>query len=122
VITQRQAVGVPQREALGFVCEACDELLYEYAYDAHAFPGELEGEVDRPIIGLPTSSQSAVARDNINADEAYRTCNKCGHVNPLFFASDYWGWNEYRRRTHVVAQAREIMRQASLRNEAILAN
>jgi hypothetical protein len=122
VITQRQSVGIPQREALGFACEACDDLLYEYEYDAHTFPGELEGEVDRPLIGLPTSSQSAVARDHINADEANRTCRKCGHVNPPFFESDYWGWNEYRRRTRVVAQAREIMRQASLTKETTVAN
>jgi hypothetical protein len=112
VITQRQALGEPQHEALAFVCEQCDNVLHEHEYDAHEFPGELEGTVDTAIIGLPTSSQSAVARDEINDDEARRTCSKCGHVNPRVFQTDYWGWNEYRRRTRTVARAREIMRQA----------
>jgi hypothetical protein len=112
VITQRQAVGEPQRESLSFVCEQCDNVLLEREYDAHAFPEELEDEADRPLIGLPTTSQDAVACEGFNGEESMRTCKKCGHVNPAFPA-DYWGWTEYKRRTHVVALARRIMRDAA---------
>ena len=112
-ITQRQSVGKPQRESLAFVCEACENVLLEHEYDAHAFPDALEGEVDRALIGLPTTTQDAVAIETLNGDVNLRTCAKCGHVNQPFFSDDYWGWIEYRRRTRVVARAREIMRQAA---------
>lgn len=112
VITQRQAVDVPQREAIAFNCERCENPLFEYEFDAHEFPDPLDGRTDAAIIGLPTVSQSAVARESFNEDEKIRTCSKCGHLNAPFFTTDYWGWQEYRRRTRIVTKAREIMREA----------
>jgi hypothetical protein len=41
-----------------------------------------------------------------------RTCKSCGHVNPKF-PTQYWGWADYRRRTHVVVQARKTMADAA---------
>jgi 3-hydroxyanthranilate 3,4-dioxygenase len=113
VITQRQAVGVPQHEIIAFACEKCENVLYEHAYGAHEFPEPLEGRVDRAMIGIPTSSSMAVACKNLNDDEGLRTCKKCGHVNPPVFPTDYWGFQEYKRRTHIIAKARETMRQAA---------
>lgn len=112
-ITQRQSVGKPQRESMAFVCEQCDNVLLEHEYDAHAFPEPLEGEADRALIGLPTTTHDAVAIATFNADEKLRTCSTCGYANPPKFTDDYWGWVEYRRRTHAVAKAREIMRAAA---------
>lgn len=112
VITQRQAVGEPQRESLSFTCEQCDEILLEHEYDAHAFPEELPAEAERAMIGLPTTSQDAVAVATFNGDERVRTCKTCGHVSAPF-PDAYWGWSEYKRRTHVVTLARAIMRTAA---------
>lgn len=113
VITQRQAVGVPQHEIMAFACEKCDNDLYEYAYGAHEFPEPLEGRVDVPMIGIPTMSSMAVACRVFNDDERLRTCTKCGHVNPPVFPTDYWGFQEYKRRTLIIAKVRETMRQAA---------
>jgi hypothetical protein len=61
---------------------------------------------------LPTISQDAWIVERINVDDALRTCRKCGHVNPKFPMS-YWGWADYRRRTHVVVEGRKLMAEAA---------
>jgi len=113
VITQRQAVDVPQHESMALACEKCENVLYEDDYDAHEFPEKLEGQPDRPLIGIPTSSSMAVICETFNTDEKLRTCAKCGHVNPPVFPTDYWGFQEYKRRTLIIAKARETMRAAA---------
>jgi len=80
VITQRQAVGVPQREAMIFHCDKCGAELLRRDYEADAFPDRLEGPTDAQIIGLPTISQSSAAAEAFNKSEAARTCKGCGHV------------------------------------------
>jgi hypothetical protein len=111
VITQRQAVGEPQRESVGLVCESCGETVFQRDFDAYDLPDQLDGEVSEAIAGLPTISQSAKTTADYNATEAMRTCKACGHVNAPF-PSAYWGWDEYRRRTQVIALAKSLMREA----------
>jgi 3-hydroxyanthranilate 3,4-dioxygenase len=115
VITQRQAVDGPQREAVMFMCEKCGEEVLRCDYGAHEFPDLLDGDVEPWMIGLPTISQSARAAAKFNESEPTRTCGKCGHVNARF-PVDYWGWTEYRRRTRVVVEARRIMVDAQTRS------
>ncbi len=110
VITQRQAVGEPQKESIIFRCESCDAEVMKHDYDAHTFPDTLAAPAEPWMIGLPTISQSAAASQAFN--ESDRTCPQCGHVSAPFPA-DYWGWAEYRRRTHVIAETREIMAAAA---------
>ena len=84
VITQRQAVDVPQNEATIFHCEKCDAELFRRDYDAYDFPGALDGPSDPQIIGLPTISQSAASALAYNDSAEPRTCKSCGHLNPPF--------------------------------------
>lgn len=114
VITQRQAVGAPQREAMIFHCDKCGEPLYRRDYDADAFPDSLDGPVDSQIIGLPTISQSSAAAETFNSSEAVRTCKKCGHISKPFPAG-YWGWDHYRRRTAIAVASRQVMAEAATR-------
>jgi hypothetical protein len=44
VITQRQAVGVPQREAMIFHCDKCGKELFRRDYEAHEMPVPLDAE------------------------------------------------------------------------------
>ncbi len=110
VITQRQAVGLPQTEAVLFMCDKCGEENLRYDYNANDFPDVLKGKTDPQIIGLPTISQSSAGAERYN--NSNRTCRKCGHVSETFPAG-YWGWDEYRRRTNVVVEAREMMMAAA---------
>ena len=108
VITQRQAVGVPQREAMIFHCDQCGAELLRRDYEADAFPDPLDGPTDPQIVGLPTISQSSAAAEAYNASEAARTCKSCGHVSKPF-PTGYWGWDHYRRRTAIAVASRKIM-------------
>ena len=120
VITQRQSVDIPQREAMTLVCERCDTILVRHPYEAHEVPEPVEGAWSAEILGLPTISQDAYLTDRFNDDAGLRTCRDCGHVNPPFPAA-YWGWPVYRRRTQAVVLARSLMARAgeqALRGEA----
>lgn len=108
VITQRQAVGVPQREAMIFHCDKCGAELLRRDYSADEFPDQLDGPTDPQIIGLPTISQSSAAAEAYNASDAARTCKSCGHVSKAF-PTGYWGWDHYRRRTAIAVASRKIM-------------
>ena len=108
VITQRQAVDEPQREAILFYCEKCDSEIFRRDYGAHEFPDPLDGPTDPAIIGLPTISQSAAAVHQLNDSAELRTCKSCGHVNPPF-PQPFWGWEEYRQRTQVAVRMRRTM-------------
>ncbi len=114
VITQRQAVDEPQREAVSFVCEKCETELIRHPYDAFAYPDTIDHVPNEAFLGLPTIAQDAWICERINGDDALRICSKCGHLNPKFPTS-YWGWADYRRRTHVVVGARKIMEDAALK-------
>jgi hypothetical protein len=111
VITQRQAIDTPQYEAVSIVCAKCDTQLYRHPYEADAFPDAIETN-DPVLLGLPTISQDAWMFERINGDPSLRTCKSCGHVNAPF-PTQYWGWADYRRRTHVVVQARKTMAEAA---------
>jgi 3-hydroxyanthranilate 3,4-dioxygenase len=113
VITQRQAIGAPQREAMIFHCDKCGEPLLRRDYDAHEFPDRLDGPTDAQIIGLPTISQSSAAVEAFNKSDAARTCKSCGHVSKPFPGA-YWGWDHYRRRTAITVASRKIMADAAL--------
>jgi nitrite reductase/ring-hydroxylating ferredoxin subunit/predicted RNA-binding Zn-ribbon protein involved in translation (DUF1610 family) len=112
VITQRQSIGKPQREAMIFHCDNCGEELMRRDYDADEFPDRLDGPADPQLIGLPTISQSSAAAEAFNASDAARTCKSCGHVSKPFPAG-YWGWDQYRRRTSIAVAARKIMADAA---------
>ncbi|HLI21489.1 MAG TPA: hypothetical protein VKV32_10255, partial [Stellaceae bacterium] len=92
VITQRQSIGVPQKEAMIFHCDKCGEELFRRDYGADEFPDRLDGPADPQLIGLPTISQSSAAAEAFNNDETLRTCKSCGHVSKPFPAA-YWGWD-----------------------------
>ncbi|MDH7798264.1 MULTISPECIES: hypothetical protein [unclassified Beijerinckia] len=111
VITQRQAIDTPQREAVSIVCANCDTELHRHPYDAHVFPDAIETD-DPVLLGLPTISQDAWMFELTNRDPSLRTCKSCGHVNAPF-PTQYWGWADYRRRTHIVVQARKTMAEAA---------
>jgi nitrite reductase/ring-hydroxylating ferredoxin subunit len=113
VITQRQAIGVVQREAMIFHCDKCGAELLRRDYEADAFPDRLDGPIDPQIIGLPTISQSSAAAEAFNKSDAARTCKSCGHVSKPFPAA-YWGWDHYRRRTAIAVASRKIMADAAV--------
>lgn len=117
VITQRQSVGKPQREAMIFHCDKCGEELLRRDYGADEFPDRLDGPADPQLIGLPTISQSSAAAEAFNASEEVRTCKSCGHVSKPFPAG-YWGWDHYRRRTSITVAARKIMADAAAQGAA----
>lgn len=112
VITQRQDDSGDQSEALVFVCDECSEELYRRDYDAHSYPDAFASEDDPGLMGMPTIAQSAFAATEFNTDESLRTCKACGHVSEPF-PIDAWGWGPYRRRTNLVLEARELMRDAA---------
>jgi 3-hydroxyanthranilate 3,4-dioxygenase len=117
VITQRQAIGVSQREAMIFHCDKCGEELLRRDYEADAFPDALDGPTDPQIVGLPTISQSSATAEAFNKSDAARTCKSCGHVSKPFPAG-YWGWDHYRRRTSIVIASRKIMADAAAQGAA----
>jgi len=112
VITQRQSVGAPQKEAMIFLCEKCEKEVLRRDYDADAFPDRLDGPADAQLIGLPTISQSSAAAEAFNQSEASRTCPHCGHLNTPF-PTAYWGWDHYRRRTAIAVAAKKLMSEAA---------
>ena len=112
VITQRQSVGIPQKEAIFFTCEKCNAEVLRHDYDAHAYPDRLETPADPRLLGMPTIHQSSAAVEALNQSEASRTCKSCGHVNQAF-PGPYWGWDDYRRRSHVIVKARNMMTEAA---------
>lgn len=113
VITQRQAPPEePQSESTVFFCEKCETELLRRDYSAVDFPGALDGPTDEKMIGLVTISQSAASANAFNAEEAARTCKKCGHLNPPF-PDGSWGWEEYRRRTQIAVKVRQSLMAAA---------
>jgi hypothetical protein len=115
VITQRQAIGAVQKEAILFHCDNCGEEIFRRDYGAFEFPDKLAGPADSQLIGLPTIAQSSAAAEAFNTDEAHRTCKSCGHVSAPF-PTAYWGWDHYRRRTVIAVAAKKLMSDAAESN------
>lgn len=112
VITQRQAEDPGQQESITFLCEKCDAVVFRREFGAHDFPDEI-GVPRRPgILGMPTIAQSDEAVRQYNQSPQMRTCGSCGHVNQPF-PSATWGWSSYRRRTHLVVEAMDRMKEAA---------
>jgi 3-hydroxyanthranilate 3,4-dioxygenase len=120
VITQRQSVDAPQKEAFILPCEKCGEEVFRRDYDAHEFPDRLDGPADSQLIGLPTIAQSSATAEAFNHSEAARTCRHCGHLNPPF-PTAYWGWDHYRRRTAIAIAAKKLMSEAAEAREPVAA-
>jgi 3-hydroxyanthranilate 3,4-dioxygenase len=116
VITQRQSVGIPQREAWSVVCENCETELFRHPYDAHEIADAIEAD-DPVLLGLPTISHSSWAVERFNEDQSLRACGKCGHLNPKF-PEPYWSWTQYRHRTRVAVRCREILADAAAKSLA----
>lgn len=107
-VTQRQATGADQRESVSFDCEKCGTQLFAYEYASRAPRRGHQREEMGPIGMLPTVANSAAAAEAFNAEEANRTCKKCGHVNPSF-PLDRWGWARYRDQTRAVRDAHDSL-------------
>lgn len=96
VVTQRQAeAGVPQSESLTFFCDSCQTPLL-----THEFSSKNEADVDLGMPGyhppLETLTEGAICLEPYNADDAARTCPKCGKLNDPFPVS-VWGWDAYQK-------------------------
>lgn len=94
VVVQRQAEhGVAQTEAVTYFCEKCQKPLLLRRFDAR--DEAPEGANPGYQMAFKTLLQSAKMAEDFNKDEAVRTCNKCGHLNPPF-PLELWGWQNYR--------------------------
>ena len=109
-ITQRQSEGTGQAEAVARRCVKCHEQLARYEYDVTPKPQPSEGAGEDLLEPFPTLQGSMDAAEAFNADEALRTCPKCGHVNPPF-DQDPWGWVKYLRQNWTVNQARRALEE-----------
>lgn len=97
VVTQRQAEkGVPQNETLTFICDNCQAPLLTHEFSAKA--EECAGRTDLPGYHPPleTLTEGAICLEPYNADDAARTCAKCGTLNDPFPVS-VWGWDAYNK-------------------------
>jgi hypothetical protein len=89
VITQRQAIGKPQREEYRFICEKCDRRLFIQEVDATpAKRGTKPAAGTAPFLTIAETYEAAL---RFNADEAARKCKHCGHQNPPFPVEE-WAW------------------------------
>lgn len=103
-VTQRQATGETQTEAVAFACAECSAEVYREDFDSTPPKrGKQEAEAG-PIGHLHTIFGSAETALNFNADEKNRICPDCGHVNEPFPLTR-WGWNRYRDMTNIVREA-----------------
>jgi len=93
VIIQRQAErGVPQVEAVTYICAKCQSPLYVQRFDAKGeAPKDANPGYQLPFENLVKSARGAL---QFNQEEAVRTCKKCGHQNARF-PIELWGWQNY---------------------------
>ncbi len=104
-VIQRQLVGRPQPEAIIFRCQRCAAELMRFEY---------EGRPADPARYPSFSQQLAAvaAHRKYNADEAARTCTKCGHKSQQFPLAP-WGWERYLEQGEVVNQAAQLLDDAA---------
>jgi hypothetical protein len=113
VITQRQSLDGPQREAVQFRCEKCHETLIHHEYDATPLPPRDQRPPDAdPYPALPTIVGSAEAAEVYNASEAARTCPKCGTVSQPF-PLEQWGWSTHTQNSRLINAARRALDAAA---------
>jgi hypothetical protein len=110
-ITQRQAIGQPQREEYRFACEKCDRRLYMEEVDATpprrgTGPGAVGGSVP-----FATTIETYAAAKHFNENAEARRCKHCGHQNPPFPIED-WGWDQYVRQAEIIEMAQDSIDDA----------
>jgi hypothetical protein len=107
-VTQRQSVGQFQAEAVIFRCGKCHEQLLRHEYDASPPEPPGDGPDDTVYQEFVTLRGSSDAAQQLNSDEAMRTCPKCGYVNPPF-PLDTWGWVDAMSQNQTVNGARRAL-------------
>jgi hypothetical protein len=114
-ITQREATEAPGygREAITFRCQKCAEELFSLEFAALALPPRDQRPADAetyPAFGTLVGTLDAA--NAFNADEAQRTCKKCGTVTPPF-PVDLWGLRAYVQQSRTVNAARRALDAAA---------
>lgn len=104
-VTQRQSVGKPQEEAIGFPCTQCRTEVYRYAFPV------VHNEDPEAVKPLDTIVGSYEAARRYNADPALRDCPSCGHANEPF-PHELWGWAGYVRNSTVSESGRRALGNA----------
>jgi hypothetical protein len=107
-ITQHQSESGDQRETLLARCQQCKAELARIDYDATP-PGvdghdpNRFGAADDRVRQFATTAGSQEFVQLRNSEEG-RTCQGCGHVNPIFPTAP-WGWQRQVAQTRVVNDA-----------------
>jgi|SRR5581483_6849553 len=110
-ITQREATEVPGfgREAVIYRCTKCSEELLSHEFATPVLPPGAERPPDADAYpAFLTLVGTLDAADRYNADEALRTCSKCGTVNPPF-PVDLWGLQAYVQQSRTANAARRYL-------------
>lgn len=117
-VTQRQAEGGKQREAIWFVCENCKTEIGRNEKDVPVPKPGRQHEHGRyvPFFTIQLGNET---RQNFNASEEARTCPKCGHLNAPY-PVERLGSHLYIGQTRVVEMARQSLDLAA--SESALAN
>ena len=116
-VTQHQAEGDDQREAVIFRCQKCHEQLLRFEYDATPKgieghnPEQWGGTPDDEVGMFPTlwGGVEAVVKHN---DLAVRTCSKCAHVNDEF-PELKWGWKRWVDQSRTANRSKSAMRASA---------
>lgn len=112
-ITQREAPDAPGygREALTFRCRQCSEILLRCEYAAEAVPPlAARDPATERYPTFATIVGTLQAAENFNADEARRTCPKCGTLNAPFPMRT---WSRYVAQTRTANAARHSLDAAA---------
>jgi hypothetical protein len=106
-ITQRDAADAPGygREAITFRCRGCSEALLRFEFDALPPPPPGAAGAER-YATFATITGTLAAAEAFNADEARRTCPKCGRVNAPF---PLRGWTRYVAQSRTANAARRSL-------------
>ena len=127
-LTTESEVRRDLRELIDRVCRDHPDAYWRELEETHSYPeafvdaltgtGVLGALIPEEYGGLGLGlGDATVIVEQINRDPAMRTCKSCGHLNAPF-PTQYWGWADYRRRTHVVVQARKTMIEAAAKTAA----
>jgi DNA-directed RNA polymerase subunit RPC12/RpoP len=107
VVVQVQRESGAQIEGIGMRCEKCSEEIFFKEFDVTPEP-DANGvtHLFKSVEALPDIF------DEYNADEAKRTCRKCGHVSRTF-PHPTWGWEQYTRQHSWSNMARQALVDAA---------
>jgi hypothetical protein len=102
-----------QYEAMHLRCEKCQEMLLRHTFSADPGRPLEHGGREGDRFGMFATLWGCLSgAEKFNADEALRTCGKCGHLNPPFpFAT--WGWQHWVKQQRVANSARAAMLAAA---------